>query len=145
MFGFGKKNEKPEDKAVSAFTAALRAENINFSKSDDKPSVFIKYNGDNFNNLTFSFFFDEGGDAVSVKVFSIMQFTKAQLADAYKFCNEMNNEWRWIRFYVDSDDEFTADMDAVVYPDSPSCGQDCVALLRRAVRIVDKVCGELNS
>ena len=142
MFGFGK---KPEDKAVDSFIAALKSEGINFSKSDDKPSVFINYNGDNFNNLTFSFFFDEGGDAVSVKVFSIMQFTKAQLPDAYAFCNEMNNEWRWVRFYVDSDDEFTADMDAVVHPTSPTCGQECVAILRRCVRIVDKVCGELNS
>ena len=142
MFGFSK---KPEDKACDAFTSALRSEGINFNKSDDKPSVFIKYNGDNFNNLTFSFFFDEGGEAVSIKVFSIFQFSKSQLPDAYKFCNEMNNEWRWIRFYVDSDDEFTADYDAVIHPNSPTCGSECVALLRRAVRIVDKVCGELNS
>ena len=142
MFGFGK---KPEDKVCEAFCSALRSEGINYNKSDDKPSVFIKYNGDNFKNLTFSFFFDEGGEAVSIKVFSIMQFTKSQLPDAYAFCNEMNNEWRWIRFYVDSDDEFTADYDAAIHPNSPTCGADCVGLLRRAVRIVDKVCGELNS
>ncbi len=140
MFGFSK---KPEDKMVSLFTDALKAEGINYSVSDDKPSVFIKYNGDNFKSLTFSFFFDEGGESVSLKVFSIMQFTKDQLPDAYAFCNEMNNEWRWIRFYVDSDDEFTADMDAVINP--ATCGKECVSLLRRAVRIVDKVCGELNS
>ena len=142
MFGFGK---KPEEKAVDSFIAALKSEGIKFSKSDDKASVFIQYDGDNFEDLTFSFFFDEGGEALSIKVFSIMQFTKDQLPDAYKFCNEMNNEWRWIRFYVDSDDEFTADMDAAIHPTSSTCGQEIVNMLHRAVRIVDKVCGELKS
>ncbi|MBR7117714.1 MAG: YbjN domain-containing protein [Clostridia bacterium] len=139
MFGFGK---KPVDKAVDAFIAALKSEGIKFNKSDDKPSVFINYSGDNFDSLTFSFFFDDDGESVAIKVFSIKQFEKSELDEAYEFCNKMNNEWRWIRFYVDSDDEFTADMDAVVRPNDKACGQECVGLLHRAVRIVDKVCGE---
>ena len=143
MFGFGKKNEAPADKMVRLFTEALKSEGIKYTLSDDKPSVFIKYNGDNFNSLTFSFFFDEDGESVSLKVFSIAQFTKSQLPDAYEFCNKMNNDWRWIRFYVDSDDEFTADMDANLSANNG--GKECVDILHRAVRIVDKVCGELNS
>ena len=148
MFGFGKKQPpanpaKPADQMVDLFVAALKKEGIKYSVSDEKPSVFIKYSGDNFDSLTFSFFFDEDGESVSLKVFSIAQFTKDQLPDAYEFCNEMNNEWRWFRFYVDSDDEFTADMDAVISPST--VGAECVEILQRAVRIVDKVVGELNS
>ncbi len=143
MFGFGKKAEDPAQKMVRLFTEALRRENIKFRVSDEKPSVFIDYEGDNFDNLTFSFFFDKDGASVALKVFSIVQFQKNQLPDAYAFCNEMNNEWRWIRFYVDSDDEFTADMDAVLHPQDG--GEECVELLQRAVSIVDKVCGTLKS
>ena len=148
MFGFGKKksNEDQRGKAfqmMDLFLDALKKEGIKYSVSDDKPSVFIKYSGDNFDSLTFSFFFDEDGESVSLKVFSIEQFTKDQLPDAYEFCNEMNNEWRWFRFYVDSDDEFTADMDAVIAP--ATVGSECVEILHRAVRIVDKVVGELHS
>ena len=148
MFGFGKKTppasaKNPADKMVDLFVAALKNEGIKYNVSDEKPSVFIKYSGDNFDDLTFSFFFDEDGESVSLKVFSIAQFTKNQLPDAYEFCNQMNNNWRWIRFYVDSDDEFTADMDAVINP--ATVGAECVEILQRAVRIVDKVIGELNS
>lgn len=136
---FGK---KPADRMLQLFTDALKRENIKYSTNDEKAAVFVKYNGDNFSSLTFSFFFDEDGESVSLKVFSIEQFTKSQLPDAYEFCNEMNKEWRWIRFYVDADDEFTADMDAVISP--ATCGKECVEILRRAVSIVDKVVGELH-
>jgi len=140
MFGFGKPNG---NKMVKIFTEKLKSEGIKFDVSNDKPNVFIKYKGDNFNSLTFSFFFDEDGNSVAFKVFSIFQFTKAQLPDAYEFCNKMNNDWRWIRFYVDSDDELTADMDAVINPNT--VGDECLEILQRGVRIVDKVCGELHN
>ncbi len=127
---FGKKN--PADKAVELFTAALRRDGFNFNTSDEKPSVFIFCD-----DRTFSFFFDDDGESVSFKVFSIFEFGQGELAKAYKFCNDMNNEWRWFRFYVDSDNELTVDMDAVI--DANSTAAVCMEILRRARSIVGKV------
>ena len=147
MFGFGKKKAPPSrGKAfdmMDLFLAELKSEGIKYNVSDEKPSVFINYNGDNFDSLTFSFFFDEDGESVSLKVFSIAQFDKSELPDAYEFCNKMNNDWRWFRFYVDGDDEVTADMDAII--STATCGKECLEILQRAVRIVDKVVGELQN
>lgn len=136
---FGK---KPADRMVQLFTDALKKDGIKYTAHDEKPAVFVDYSGDNYNRLRFGFWFDEDGESVQLKVFSIFQFTKAQLPDAYEFCNQMNADWRWIRFYVDSDDELTADMDAVISP--TTVGKECVEILHRARSIIDKVVGELK-
>ena len=50
--------------------------------------------------------------------------------------------YRWMRFYVDSDNEFTAALDAVI--NGETIGEECYELLGRAVSIVDDVCGKLH-
>ncbi len=139
LFGLGR---KPAFKMMDKFIAVLKREGIKYDVSKDKPYVYIKYKGDNFDSLTFSFFFDEDGESVALKVFSIVEFQPNQLLDAYEYCNKMNASYRWIKFYVDDDNELTADMDAVI--NERTVGEECYELLGRAVRIVDKACGELN-
>jgi hypothetical protein len=140
MFGMKK---TPAAVALQRFARQLDAERIKYSVSDDNAVVRILYNGDNFKSLTFTFVFDHDGKSVGIRVFSIAQFTSAQLEDAYEFCNRMNDHYRWLRFYVDEDRELTAALDAVIPADS--VGEICVELLHRSVSIVDSVCKELNS
>ncbi len=142
MFGFGKK-VSPADNMVKIFTQKLDAEGLKYKVHEERPMVFLSYKGDNFDSLSFTFVFDEDGKSVAVRVYSIAKFEKHQLADAYQFCNQMNMEYRWIRFYVDKDDEFTAAMDAVISEDS--AGAECHELLCRTVSIVDDVYGKLYS
>lgn len=140
MFGM-KKN--PAAVALQRFSRQLDSEGIKYSVSSDKGVVRIVYNGDNFKSLTFTFVFDDDGKSFGIRVFSIAQFTNAQLEDAYEFCNRMNDNYRWLRFYVDEDRELTAAMDAVIPSDA--VGDIGSELLHRAVSIVDSVCEELNS
>ena len=70
------------------------------------------------------------------------KFSEEQLYDAYEFCNKMCYAYRWMRFYVDSDNEFTAALDAVI--NGETIGEECYELLGRAVSIVDDVCGKLH-
>ena len=136
---FGK---KPADRMVQLFTDALKKDGIKYTTHDEKPAVFIDYSGDNYNRLRFGFWFDEDGESVQLKVFSIFQFTKSQLPDAYEFCNRMNAKYRWLGFYVDSDNDFTASTDFVLSPGT--IGAECLELLRRAVNMLEDVCKELN-
>ena len=140
MFGM-KKN--PAAVALQRFTRRLDSEGIKYSVSSDKDVVRIVYNGDNFKSLTFTFIFDDDGKSFALRVFSIAQFTQAQLEDAYEFCNRMNDNYRWLRFYVDEDRELTAALDAVIPNDE--VGEIGSELLHRAVNIVDSVCEELNA
>ena len=140
--GFKFKGVKDGFSAREAFVKKLDAEKIKYDLHSEKPIVYIGYKGDNFESLTFTFIFDDDGASFALRVFSIEKFTPDQLADAYEFCNSMNYAYRWLRFYVDSDNEFTAALDAVVTEET--IGDECYELLGRAVSIVDDVCGKMH-
>lgn len=136
---FGKKDPAVEN--LRQFCQRLDREKLIYTKDEEKKKVTLSYNGDNFKSLKFVFLFDDDGESVAIRVWSIEEFTAAQLSDACEFCNRMNNDYRWLTFYIDSDNELTARVDAIL--SQPSVADECLELLRRTVRIVDKVCGEL--
>ena len=136
---FGKKDPAVEN--VRLFAQRLDREKLIYTKDEDKKKITLSYNGDNFKSLKFVFLFDDDGESVAIRVWSIEEFTASQLSDAYEFCNRMNNDYRWISFFVDSDNELTARADAILT--GATVADECLELLRRTVRIVDKVCGEL--
>ena len=143
---FGKKSQPaagtgPAFEVLDLVVNELNARNLKYDLSDDKPVIFIKFSGDHINGQSFTLIIDDDGESVALRVFSIFKFEAGQLADAYEFCNKVNNQYRWMRFYVDSDDEFTAAIDAVITPST--AGAECVEILGRAVNIVDSVYGEL--
>lgn len=134
--------EKDGFSSRKVFIDKLDDEGIKYSLHDEKPIVYINYQGDNFESLTFTFIFDDDGDSIAIRVYSIAKFDDDQIADAYEFCNKMNAAFRWLRFYVDSDNEFTAAIDAVISSDT--IGDECYELLARSVNIVDDVYGKLH-
>ncbi len=140
---FGKKKVSPAAASLQLFTRQLDSENIKYSVDSEKDIVRVRYNGDHFKSVTFTFIFDDDGESFALRVFSIAQFTNNQLSDAYEFCNRMNDNYRWLRIYVDDDKELTAALDAVITP--ATTGAVGSELLHRAVNIVDSVCKELNS
>ena len=137
---FGKR--KPSAAVLEAFTRRLDDEKIHYSVDAEKDIVRVRFNGEYFRSVTFTFIFDSDGESFGLRVFSIAQFTNAQLEDAYEFCNRMNERFRWLRLYVDGDRELTAGLDAVITP--ATAGAICSELLHRAVNIVDSICKELN-
>ena len=136
---FGKKDPAVENLRV--FAQRLDREKLIYTKDESKKKITLAFNGDNFKSLKFVFLFDDDGESVAIRVWSIEEFTANQLSDAYEFCNRMNNDYRWLTFYIDSDNELTVRVDAIL--SQPSVADECLELLRRTVRIVDKVCGEL--
>ena len=140
------KQEKPVQEpayvARLAFLKKLDEKKVKYATEGDRPVVRIHYNGSNFRNVCFSFVFDEDGRSAGLRVFSVAQFRKSELTDAYEFCNRANSEYRWVRFYVDSDRELTVSLDAVLTPETVA--SVCYELLERAVSIVDSVCKELK-
>lgn len=138
---FGKKIDG--NTMMKNFMKVLDSENIKYTYDESRRVVRCKYTGDHFKSLTFVFIFDEDGESVAIRVFSIEKFEPHQLSDAYAFCNKMNNSYRWVSCYVDKDNELTVSMDAELDP--VSGGKECRKLLRRVVNITDDICGELYS
>ena len=98
-------------------------------------TVRVTYNGDNLKSIPVVVIFDEDGEAmVQMFCWEIANF-KGKREKGVEACNELNNKYRWIKFYIDKDEDVVATIDA--YIDAETCGRECVSLVNRFVSIVD--------
>ena len=51
-------------------------------------------------------------------------------------CNSLNQEYRWVRFYLDKDWDLICEADALLDPSSG--GEECLSIVRRMVNIIDE-------
>ena len=80
----------PAFESLGKFIETLKEHDINYDVYDDRAVVSLPYDGHHFKDLDFIFIFDDDGRTVAVKVYSIKQFERNQLPNAYKFCNNLN-------------------------------------------------------
>ena len=98
--------------------------------------VKVVYSGDNLKTIPVYVFFDEDGDPlVGFKCWDIANFKDEKMAAGIIACNQLNDKYRWVKFYLDKDSDVIAQIDA--YVDEENCGRFCLSLVRRMVNIVD--------
>lgn len=101
----------------------------------DEYVVRISYSCDNLKTIPVYIFFDEDGDPmVQFKCWDIANFKNKEAKGIFA-CNEMNKTYRWVKFYLDKDADVVASIDA--YIAEYNCGEECLALVRRLVNIID--------
>ena len=130
-------------KALKLICKMYDKKGIRYTLNEERSFVSARYDADNYKDVTFYIFVDDDGNSVAVRAFSLSKFDGEQIPVAYAFCNEMNRKYRWMRFYLDNENELTAAMDAVIEP--KTAGEECYELLGRSVSIVDDVIGALKA
>lgn len=126
--------------AVQIFAHFLDEQEIRYEIRNEK-TLSITYTGDNAPEIRVLFIFGDDGREVAIRCFSVAKVPDNKLAKAYELCSKLNDDWRWVKFFVDSDNEITAADDAVIEPNT--LGEECFELLVRCVRIVDKAYPEI--
>lgn len=121
--------------ATQIFANFLDEKGVRYNVEDEH-ILSIKYSGDNALDIRLLFFFGEDGRDVAIRCFSVAKVPSEKLARAHETCSKLNAKWRWLKFYVDSDNEVTVADDAVVEPNT--LGAECFELMLRCVDIVDK-------
>ena len=117
-----------------AFINTLEEQGIKYTDRDNE-TVKISYNTDNAPSVSVLVIFDEDGEnLVHLVSFEIAKFGKNKEA-GYDACNTANAGYRWVKFYLDSDDDLTCTADAII--DEDNCGDTCLSLVRRMVNIID--------
>ena len=122
------------------FTARLEAEGVryDFQERQDKADwVCARFSGDNIPSIAVQFFFDADEDNAALRAFSIARVPQEKAAGMRTLLNSLMEEYRWIRLYLDSDNEVTAAIDAFITPET--AGAVCYELLVRMVGIVDEL------
>ena len=106
-------------------------------KYEDKDDFIVKvtFSGDNLKSIPVYVFFDKDGDPmVQFKCWNIANF-KGKEDKGIVACNKLNAEYRWVKYYLDSDADVVASLDG--YIDEMTCGDECIKLVSRVVNITD--------
>lgn len=118
------------------FTTYLDSQGVKYSEAKDNV-IRVPYTGDNLKTIPVFVFFDSDGEPlVCLKCWEIVRFDGEKMAKGINVCNELNRKFRWVKFYIDSDGDVNAQIDA--YIDEESCGSTCKSLVSRMVNIVDE-------
>lgn len=107
--------------------------------SNPKDNVLkITYSADNKESITITVIFDEDGDPyVAFRCWEICSVKdESKKAAAIAICNDLNNQFRWVKFVVDKDNDIVTQCDAHV--DMATVGEECHTLVLRMVNIVDE-------
>lgn len=121
--------------AVKIFTDYMDRKDTKYTILEED-RVQIGFNGDNMPTISLIFVFGDDGRDVGIRVFSIAKVPEDKIGNACFACSKLNSKFRWVKFYLDSDNEVTASMDAVIDP--YTTGEECYELLIRTTNIVDK-------
>ena len=110
--------------------------NIKYTDVDERV-VKVVYSGDNLQSIIVYVFFDpDGENLVTFRSWDIANFKESQVPAGIRVCNDLNKQYRWVKFFIADDGDITAQIDAVV--DEMTCGEECAHLVRRVVSIVDQ-------
>ena len=106
--------------------------------NDEDEVIEIIYNGKNMARIRMVLTFDKDEKSIAIHSYSIAKpkdDSAVSKAKAYIACNLLNQKWRWFKFYLDTDDEYTASVDAVI--DLYTAGEECYELIQRMTDVID--------
>ncbi len=115
------------------FMDHLDDNDITYTDLDDG-LVKIVFGGDNLKSIEVIAMFEDDNPDVGITSWSIGSFANNYEA-GLRVCNEMNKEYKWVKFYLDKDSDVVADIYTTV--DEYDCGPYCVTAIKRLIDIID--------
>lgn len=120
----------------SEYMKAMDRKGIKYTDVDEF-RVRVSYSGDNTNKIDINVIFDKDGEGlVALRCWSFGKVPDGKRIQMLEACNSLNNEYRWVKFYIDDDGDIAASLDAVI--DISTVGAECIQLVSRMVSIYDK-------
>lgn len=91
---------------------------------------------ENKGNMEIIVIFDDNERTVSLRSFDLCHVPENKRDQMYKICNDINENYRWVKLYIDEDDfTITAQDDAVLQAES--AGEEIRELAGHMAQIVD--------
>ena len=123
--------------SAQAFQAYMESKDLNIRFLDDEEKVArVGFNLDGTTLEILVFFGDDNKDVHFVgREFVSIPADKRDMV--YVLCNKCNDNYRWIKFVWDEDDDcMTVRADAIIEPES--CAEECYEIIMRMCGIVQE-------
>lgn len=132
---------------TQSFLDYLDMKNVRYTwqglDSDDDEKIEVTYTGDNMETIRTVWYFDNNPVRVGVRVWNIINFSVKDYYYVLEAVNNVNADYRYIKFYVDTtDNTVTAKFDMPI--SATNAGELCYDILQRTINIVDDVYAELS-
>lgn len=117
-------------------TEYFNAQGLKFRDRGDGRSCTVPFSGDNIKSIPIQVIFDKDGEhLVTLDCWDVMKVPAGKEAQAYETCNTLNAKYRWVKFYIDDDNDIRCQVDAIVTEEN--VGAECRELVLRMVNIID--------
>ena len=90
---------------------------------------------DNISSVRVIFFFDDNEHSVHLIAPQIVKVPESKKANIYRLINEINQKYRWVKFYMNSEGNVMIDADCIL--DMETCGQECLEIMQRTADIAN--------
>ena len=116
------------------FVADLKSKGLHYDVFEtDDGGVVVKFPYDN--RITSCVFKGEEGRYLSM--YTIFErVPEEKIADGYALCNSLNAKFKWLKFYVDKDNDLMVEDDAILSVDTAA--DECFELLMRRLNIMNE-------
>lgn len=117
----------------------LTERGLKFEHSDgyEKPLISLSFGGGDFayTHVAVHLFFDLDGESVQVATSPIASVPAEKTAQLLYALNDCNHKFRWVKFYLDDDNDVIAESDAII--DEQNAGAVCFEIVMRTASIID--------
>ena len=91
----------------------------------------------NLEGIRVSVIFDDNDRTVAVRSYELCKIPEAKLDKLHELCSDLNAKYRWVKFYVDSEDNtITIESDLITTPEE--AGAEIFEVVGRMSVIVDQ-------
>ena len=124
--------------AAQLFMEDLESKQLRYSFREVNDDVVVNFPYDGkFTNFVFS-----GNDGCYVSMYTVFESCPPEkIADMLVLCNALNAKYKWLKFYIDKDNDIMVEDDAIVTPENAAA--ECFELLARRINILKEVKPEI--
>lgn len=109
----------------------------------EKPMIVLSFGGGDFSytHVAIHIVFDEDGESAQILTSPIASVPAEKTGKLLLTLNECNHKFRWVKFYLDEDNDIIADADVIF--DEQNVGDTCIEIVMRTASIIDDAYSEI--
>ena len=130
---------------VNRVERAMTERGLKFDHVDeyDNPMVSLSFGGGDFSytHVAIHLVFDLDGESAQVVTSPIANAPGEKTAKMLLVLNECNHKFRWVKFYLDDDNDVVSNGDVIF--NEQNAGEACIELVMRTASIIDDAYPEI--